>query len=87
MENKHEKPNKTVTILVNTQEKEVPKEKITYDTVVRLAFSAIENDPKIGYQVLYFRGNADKPKGQLIAGDSIMVTDGMVFNVTKTTQS
>ena len=59
---------------------------ITYQKAVELAFSVY--DPNIIYTVLYYSGKSDHIKGYLVKGqEPIKTHPGMVFNVTKTTQS
>ena len=87
-QNESTKPSdKVVEIYVNGTEKLVPKGLITYESVVILAFGNYDNSQKIVYTVTYHKGNVEKPKGTLVEGQSVRVTKGMIFNVTRTDQS
>jgi len=79
---------KEVTIIVNGRDKVVEKKEITYEEIIVLAFGSYETDPNIEYTVTYSKGNnSHKPKGILEKGESIMVKEGMIFNVTRTDKS
>jgi hypothetical protein len=81
------KPDKTVSIVVNTVSKPWNDKHISYNDVIVLAFGSYSDDPKIIYTVDYFKGDKDKEEGSLTKGDSVKVKDGMIFNVTQTDQS
>ncbi len=76
---------KNVTIDVNDVKFEVPKGKISFDTLVGLAFGPGAN-PADGYRIAYDRGAGQK-SGELKNGKSIPVVDGMEFTVTGTGRS
>jgi hypothetical protein len=76
--------NKTVTIFVNTNEKQVPHEKITYATLIDLAFPGATGT---NYIVKYYKGNSDNLTGTLAPGSSVMVKDGMDFRITGSGES
>lgn len=78
---------KSVTIIVNTREKVVPKGKIPYETVVELAFGEVPTGDGITITVTYRRGHADKPQGSLVPGRSVEVVEGMIFDVERTDRS
>ncbi len=78
---------KTVTIIVNGRERIVEKGVITYEEVVKLAFGSYDDNPNAVYTVTYSKGNSKKTKGSLVAGDSVKVKEGMIFNVTRTDKS
>ena len=79
---------KTVTIIVNTLEKTVDRNKvISFEEVVSLAYDG--NPPTgefIEFTVMYRRGHGNKD-GSLVAGQTVKVKDGMVFNVSATDRS
>lgn len=87
MEIDTKKPDKDIIILVNGQEKIVDKGNISYEEVVSLAFAQYEDNPNIVYTILYFKGNSQKPKGELVKGETVKVRQGMIFNVTRTDRS
>lgn len=75
---------KTVTITVNTIDKVVPHAKISYASVVALAFPGASGNTFI---VKYYRGASDNLTGTLAPGAEVMVKDGMDFRVTGTGES
>lgn len=82
---KDDKTPKTVDIDVNDIPRTVPKGKITFDDLVKLAFDPHAN-PADGYRISYDRGHGNA-SGKLKPGASIQVVDGMDFTVTGTGQS
>lgn len=78
---------KEVTIIVNGQKKVVTKDKISFEQVSLLAFGPPPEGQVIVYTVAYTNGHNDKPKGTLVAGQSVNVKEGMIFHVTATNQS
>ena len=86
--NEQDKPEKTVTIVVDGTPYQVPKtEYITYAQVVTLAYPDYPQHPEITYSVTYTRGHSEKPEGILNPGESVKVKEGMVFHVKCTGQS
>lgn len=85
-EEKGKEPKKNVTIVVNGREKEVAKEEITFAEVVALADNLPSGD-NVEYTITYRRGHGNKPEGSMVAGETIRVKDGMIFNVTATDKS
>lgn len=78
-----------VTIVVNAKEKIVPRERISFEEVVRLFY---EPDPvptgdNWVFDVAYHRGADEKPQGTLTEGETVMVKDRMVFDVTASDKS
>lgn len=80
------KPPKTVTILVNQDQHEVAKEKISYDEVVAL-YLKDGGSSSNEYLIKYSRGNSDNISGTLAPGNEVMVKDGMRFRVSGTGES
>jgi len=79
---------KTITIIVNAEEKIVDKkEELTFDEVVDLAFNPRPVGDQIVYRITYYRGHGNKPEGHLLEGESVKAKDGMVFNVKYTDKS
>lgn len=82
-----EKPEpKAVTIIVNGTEYEVAKGKISYEDLLAL-IDAPELPENQRYQVMYSKGNRDKPTGTLIEGESVQVKKEMEFDVTPANRS
>lgn len=86
-DNMLEKKKKEIIIFVNGEEKEVVKDKISYEEVIKLAFGHYEENNTTMYTIIYFKGNNEKPNGILLKGQSVMVKKGMRINVTKTNKS
>jgi hypothetical protein len=78
---------KPVTIVVNGEPHEVPKDEITFDEVVALAYPGGPQGPNIIYSVTYRKGPDHRPKGILAEGGSVKVKDGMIFDVRVTDKS
>lgn len=77
---------KTVTIIVNGTEYEVPKGKITYEELlVLIEAPSLPEDQR--YQVMYSKGNGPKPTGTLMEGESVEVKKEMEFDVTPANRS
>jgi hypothetical protein len=77
----------TVTIIVNTRERQVQKDEIFFEELVKLAFDNPPSGPNIEFTITYRRGQGNKPEGSLLPGKSVKVKDGMIFNVTSTDKS
>lgn len=75
---------KTVNIFVNTIEHEVAHEKISYSTLIALAFDGATGS---NYIVKYYKGNSDNLTGTLPPGGEVMVKNGMDFRITGTGES
>jgi len=80
-----EKHAEFTAIVVNMEDKKVPGHTLTYDQAVRLAF-----DPPLPntiYTVVYQNGPRAKPEGRMVAGDTVDIVCGEIFNVTPTGKS
>jgi hypothetical protein len=73
-----------ITIIVNGREKKVSQTELTFAEIV--ALSGLSGDANTIFTVTYKRGEGNK-EGSLVAGESIKVKDGMIFNVTATGRS
>lgn len=79
---------KTVTIIVNGEEKTVDKNKeLSFDEVVDLAYDPRPTGELIVFTITYRRGGGNKPEGTLAESDTVKVKAGMIFNVTATDKS
>lgn len=76
---------KTVTVYVNGQAKQVEKREYTFEEVVRLAFD--NPNSNFEYTVTYSKGEEPKKEGTLVAGQTVKMKEGMVFDVTETNKS
>jgi hypothetical protein len=75
------------TIIVNARRKAVTGRKISFGQVVSLAFSDGPPSPQTIYTVAYSNGPSRNPEGKMVAGQTVRIRDGMVFDVTETTRS
>jgi Multiubiquitin len=78
---------KVFSITVNAQKKEVVETKLTFDDVVKLAFSIPPNGQNIMFTIKYRNGPRINPKGSLLEGQSVRIKNGMIFDVTPTDRS
>jgi hypothetical protein len=78
---------KDITIVVNGTQKTVPKDDLTFDEIVKLAFEAPPYGENTLFSVTYRRGHGNKPEGILAPGESVKVKEGMIFDVTATDKS
>jgi hypothetical protein len=78
---------KPVNIIVNGRTKEVPKQEMSFEELVALAFDKPPGGPNIVFTVTYRKGHGNKPEGTLAQGETVKVKEGMVFNVTATDKS
>ncbi|MCZ4348074.1 multiubiquitin domain-containing protein [Devosia neptuniae] len=76
-----------VEIFVNAREHLVPKGRLTFWDIVRLAFPSAQPQENTAYTVSYRKGPGDRPEGTLISGESVRVKKGMLFNVSETDKS
>lgn len=83
----NENSKKVREIIVNGQPKETSEKELTFAQIVALAFNPVPTGPYTSFTVTYRRGHGNKPEGTLVAGESVMIKDGMIFNVTATDKS
>lgn len=84
----HEQSNerqKSVTIYVNGRPRTWAARRITYSEAAALAFPEDPKDESILYTVAY--ANPHGKDGTLAEGGSVVVHEGMTFNVGKTNRS
>ena len=78
---------RTFEIVINGEQHVVPRRRLTFEDVVRLAFTdAIFND-NIVYTVTYKRGPHENREGSLVAKEAVIITNGMIFNAKRTDKS
>lgn len=75
-----------VDIVVNGRPKVVTVKELTFDAIVALA-DGLPSGPDFVFTVTYRRGPRGNASGTVVAGDSVKVHDGMIFNVTATDRS
>jgi hypothetical protein len=74
-------------IIVNARRKTVTGRRISFERVVKLAFPDGPPSPETVYTVAYSNGPPRNPEGKLVAGRSVKIRDGMIFDVTETSRS
>ncbi|MGN0170913.1 MAG: multiubiquitin domain-containing protein [Lachnospiraceae bacterium] len=82
---KHEE---TITVIVNGVKHEIREKCLTFEEIITLAFGQYDTADNIAYTVTFSskKGHQNE-KGILVAGDSVKIKEGMVFNASKTTRS
>ncbi|HCG01744.1 MAG TPA: hypothetical protein DEV93_14525 [Chloroflexi bacterium] len=75
-----------VTIIVNGRKRPVEEKDISFEDVVELAYPGTPTGPNIVYTVAY-RKAAGNRSGDLLAGQSVKVKEGTIFDVTQTDKS
>lgn len=76
-----------VVIIVNGRRRKVHQDELTFDEIVHLAFDNPPQGEFICFTITYRGGDCSKPEGTLLEGESIAITEGMIFNVTATDKS
>ena len=74
-------------IIVNARRKTVSGRKISFAQIVKLAFPDGPPSPQTIYTVAYSNGPPPNPEGKMVAGQTVKIWDGMVFDVTETSRS
>ncbi len=85
-EQDHKKP-KLVTIIVNTRPHTVPKDELSFEELAQLAYPDSPGGENVSFTITYRKGHGNKPEGSLVAGQSVKVKEGMIFNVVRTDKS
>jgi hypothetical protein len=85
--NEHFYSQKVFTIIVDTEQKEVTKNRLNFEDVVKLAFETPPSGPNILITIDYGMGPPENPKGSLKKGESVRIKNGMIFDVSATDRS
>lgn len=78
---------KEVTVVFNGRPKTIARGRLSFEEVIALAFDNPPSGDGLQFTIQYTRGHSGKPNGTLLEGDSVMVQDGMEFDVTATNRS
>jgi hypothetical protein len=78
---------KTFKIFVNTREKTVTKDTLTFDEVVTLAFGNVPTGDGVLITVLFHHADQHPADGTLLTGKSVHVKNNTSFDVTQTNRS
>lgn len=76
-----------IKIIVNAEQHVVHQRRLTFEDVVRLAFADAIFNNDIIYTVTYKRGPHQNREGSLVAGETVFITNGMIFNAKRTDKS
>jgi hypothetical protein len=72
---------KSINVIVNARPYSVRETSLTFLAVIRLPYpDAVISDTRV-YTVTYKRGPHANPEGSLVDGGSVIIKDGMAFNV------
>ena len=74
-------------IIVNLREKTVDDGHLSFEQVVKIAYPDPTPGKEYDYTVTYDKGPKENPEGEMVAGDTVKIKNGMVFNVTPTVKS
>jgi len=72
-------------IIVNGQPRKVTQSKLSFEEICEIAFPG-GGGPNIFFTVSYRKGSP-KHEGTLVAGESVDIVPGMIFDVTRTDKS
>jgi Multiubiquitin len=88
MSNEQEqKGEKEFKIFVNTREKEVKTDTLSFDDVVKLAFGSIPTGDGAMATVIFHDADQKPADGSLVQGQSVKIKNGTSFDVTPTNRS
>ena len=82
-----------VSIIVNGRKRVISSSELSRDgelsfgEVVRLAFDSPPSGQDIVFTISYRNGAGRRPDGRLVAGQSVKIQDGTIFNVSFTDKS
>lgn len=84
----HDRKNpKPVTIIINTRRYEVRKTILSFEELAQLAYPDSPGGENVSFTITYRKGHGNKPEGSLVAGQSVKIKEGMIFNVIRTDKS
>lgn len=75
-------------IFVNGKEKkDIRTPELSFDDLVKLAFPTPPAGTRVIFTIIYRDGPSANPEGSLVPGESVKIKNGMIFDVTATTES
>ena len=77
----------TFHIVVNTRAKDVQQQVLSFDDITRLAFPNPDGISNPIFTVSFKNADQQPSEGTLVAGESVKIKNGTIFNVTRTAQS
>ena len=78
---------RALEIVINGEQHVVQRRRLTFEDIVRLAFEDAIFNADIVYTVTYKRGPKQNREGSLVAGEAVLVDNGMIFNAKRTDKS
>ena len=78
---------KAFGIIINGTTHRVPRDEVSFDEVIDLAYPDGGRGPLIKYTVNFYNGAGRPTEGKLTKGQKAKVQEGTVFNVTRTDRS
>ncbi len=78
---------KDFAIIVNLEEKKVESKVLTFADVVALAFPIPPTGIEVRFTISYKNAVAPARQGDLVAGGTVEIKNGTIFNVTETGKS
>jgi hypothetical protein len=82
-----ERKSETFSIIVNAEKKVVTGENLTFAALLALAFATPPSGVNVLFTVTYRNGPSTNPEGSMVAGTSVNLKNGMIFNVRATDKS
>jgi hypothetical protein len=78
---------KTFHIVVNARPKDVNQDVLTFDDITKIAFPTPDGITNPIFTVSFKNADQKPSSGTLVAGESVKIKNGTIFNVTRTGQS
>jgi len=78
---------KVFHIIVNTRPKDVFNEVLTFEDVTKIAYPTPDGVNNPIFTVSFKNADQKPSEGTLVAGESVKIKDGTIFNVKRTGQS
>jgi hypothetical protein len=76
-----------ITVIINGRPRVVNKRSLSFIEIVKLAFPDAQAAPNTIYTIVYKNGPDENPQGSLVEGQTVIVKERMIINVTKTDKS
>lgn len=80
------KSSQITNIVINARQRGWSEKKISYEQLVDLAYPGQTPDQSNVFTITYAKGK-DRKEGSLVAGETVNIKEGMIFNVTQTSRS
>ncbi|NDV25971.1 multiubiquitin domain-containing protein [Desulfovibrio sp. JC010] len=77
----------SITIIINGRPHEINKRSLSFTELVQLAFPNVQPAPNTIHTIVFKNGPEENPQGSLVEGQTIIISERMIINVTKTDKS